>query len=193
MTMWVGGVDRGHAGCRSLVGLTPATTSTVARRSVSYLRVRLVWLLATNAWKLPADSSLLATIVVWALPITVTGTSSWSGGQRREHAARLGSPQRDAGVLPGDVALDPAAGVQRLGVGDRARSTGDPVGEAVLEERANLSLDHLAELVGNDRTLRNKLGRAPLFGLMSKYGWTLWPSSPTPDFDRLLQHVQRAD
>lgn len=83
---------------------------------------------------------------------------------------------------------------------------------------AGLSLDHLAELVGQyyGRILRNKLARARLFGLMSKYGWTLWASIQhsvstmdfdfwswgmekydraisefaSPDFERLLQHVQ---
>jgi thiamine kinase-like enzyme len=83
---------------------------------------------------------------------------------------------------------------------------------------AGLSLDHLAELVGQyyGQTLRNKLARARLFGLMSKYGWTLWASIQDgastmdfdfwswgmekydravaefnkPDLDQLLQHVQ---
>jgi thiamine kinase-like enzyme len=86
---------------------------------------------------------------------------------------------------------------------------------------ANLSLAHLEELVGQyyGRTLRNKLARARLFGLMSKYGWTLWASiqhsaSPlgfdfwswgmekydravaeftSPDFDRLLDDAQQTD
>ncbi|MGH3848004.1 MAG: phosphotransferase, partial [Pseudonocardiaceae bacterium] len=54
---------------------------------------------------------------------------------------------------------------------------------------ADLSLDHLAELVGQyyARTPRHKLARARLFGLMSKYGWTLWASiqhgAATMDFD----------
>jgi thiamine kinase-like enzyme len=86
---------------------------------------------------------------------------------------------------------------------------------------AGLSLDHLEELVGQyyGRTLRNKLARARLFGLMSQYGWTLWASIQhsastvdfdfwswgmekydravaeftSPDFERLLQDVQRTD
>jgi len=86
---------------------------------------------------------------------------------------------------------------------------------------ADLSLAHLEDLVGQyyGRTLRNKLARARLLGLMSKYGWTLWASIQhsastldfdfwswgmekydravaeftTPDFDRLLEHTQRTD
>ncbi len=86
---------------------------------------------------------------------------------------------------------------------------------------ADLSLDHLEELVGQyyGRTLRNKVARARLLGLMSKYGWTLWASIQhsastldfdfwswgmekydravaefnNPDLDRLLDHVQRTD
>jgi thiamine kinase-like enzyme len=86
---------------------------------------------------------------------------------------------------------------------------------------ADLSLDHLAGLVGQyyGRTLRNKIARARLFGLMSKYGWTLWASIQhsastmdfdfwswgmekydravteftSPDFERLLQYVQGPD
>jgi thiamine kinase-like enzyme len=86
---------------------------------------------------------------------------------------------------------------------------------------AGLSLDHLEELVGQyyGRTLRNKLARARLFGLLSQYGWTLWASIQhsaatvdfdfwswgmekydravaeftSPDFERLLQDVQRTD
>jgi thiamine kinase-like enzyme len=86
---------------------------------------------------------------------------------------------------------------------------------------ADLSLDHLEALVGQyyGRTLRNKLARARLFGLMSKYGWTLWASIQhsastmdfdfwswgmekydravaeftSPTFERLLQDVQRTD
>lgn len=58
-----------------------------------------------------------------------------------------------------------------------------------LWSEADLSLDHLAELVGQyyGRTLLNKIARARLFGLMSKYGWTLWASiqhsASTMDFD----------
>ncbi|MGH3833426.1 MAG: phosphotransferase [Pseudonocardiaceae bacterium] len=47
-----------------------------------------------------------------------------------------------------------------------------------LWSEASLSLDHLAELVSQyyGRPLRNKIARARLLGLMSKYGWTLWAS-----------------
>jgi thiamine kinase-like enzyme len=43
---------------------------------------------------------------------------------------------------------------------------------------SNLSLDQLEELVAHyyGRPLRNKVARARLWGLMSKYGWTLWGS-----------------
>jgi thiamine kinase-like enzyme len=43
---------------------------------------------------------------------------------------------------------------------------------------SNLSLDQLEELVAHyyGRPLRNKIARARLWGLMSKYGWTLWGS-----------------
>ena len=43
---------------------------------------------------------------------------------------------------------------------------------------SNLSLDQLEELVGGyyGRPLRSKVARARLWGLMSKYGWTLWGS-----------------
>jgi len=86
---------------------------------------------------------------------------------------------------------------------------------------AALPLTHLEELVGQyyGRTLRNKVARARLLGLMSKYGWTLWASIQHgassldfdfwswgmekydraiaefdgPDFDRLLSEVQRTD
>lgn len=86
---------------------------------------------------------------------------------------------------------------------------------------SNLSLDALAELVTAyyGRPLRNKVARARLWGLMSKYGWTLWASIQDgvseiefdfwewglekfaravaefdgPDFERLLDEVQRPD
>jgi len=54
---------------------------------------------------------------------------------------------------------------------------------------SNLSLDQLAALVTAyyDRPLRHKIARARLWGLMSKYGWTLWASIQdgvsTIDFD----------
>jgi thiamine kinase-like enzyme len=43
---------------------------------------------------------------------------------------------------------------------------------------SNLSLDQLEQLVTAyyRRPLRNKVARARLWGLMSKYGWTLWAS-----------------
>jgi len=43
---------------------------------------------------------------------------------------------------------------------------------------SNLSLEQLEELVSAywGRPLRNKVARARLWGLMSKYGWTLWGS-----------------
>src|SRR5438067_2602541 len=43
---------------------------------------------------------------------------------------------------------------------------------------SNLSLEQLEELVAAywGRSLRNKVARARLWGLMSKYGWTLWGS-----------------
>jgi thiamine kinase-like enzyme len=43
---------------------------------------------------------------------------------------------------------------------------------------SNLSLEQLDELVAHyyGRHLRNKVARARLWGLMSKYGWTLWAS-----------------
>ena len=86
---------------------------------------------------------------------------------------------------------------------------------------SNLSLEQLDELVAHyyGRPLVNKVARARLWGLMSKYGWTLWGSIQDgvsdldfdfwgwamekydravvefdgPDLDRLLQDVQRED
>ena len=86
---------------------------------------------------------------------------------------------------------------------------------------SNLSLEQLDELVGHyyGRPLANKVARARLWGLMSKYGWTLWASIQDsvsdidfdfwgwgmekyeravaefegPDFERLLADVQRED
>jgi thiamine kinase-like enzyme len=86
---------------------------------------------------------------------------------------------------------------------------------------SNLSLDQLDELVTHyyGRRLRNRIARARLWGLMSKYGWTLWASIQDgvsdidfdfwtwgmekyeravaefdgPDFDRLLEEVVRED
>ena len=86
---------------------------------------------------------------------------------------------------------------------------------------SNLSLGQLEELVGAyyGRSLRGKVARARLWGLMSKYGWTLWASIQDavaeidfdywewgtekydraveeltgPSFETLLAEVQRAD
>jgi thiamine kinase-like enzyme len=86
---------------------------------------------------------------------------------------------------------------------------------------SNLALEQLDELVAHyyGRPLANKVARARLWGLMSKYGWTLWASiqasvSPIdfdfwswgmekyeravpefegPDFERLLEDVQQED
>ncbi len=86
---------------------------------------------------------------------------------------------------------------------------------------SNLSLDQLDELVAHyyGRPLRNKVARARLWGLMSKYGWTLWASIQDgvseidfdfwgwglekyeravaefdgPEFERLLADVTAAD
>jgi thiamine kinase-like enzyme len=86
---------------------------------------------------------------------------------------------------------------------------------------SNLSLDQLEQLIGHyyGQPLRNKVARARLWGLMSKYGWTLWASIQDgvsnidfdfwewgmekyvravaefdgDDFPRLLEDVQRAD
>jgi thiamine kinase-like enzyme len=86
---------------------------------------------------------------------------------------------------------------------------------------SSLSLPQLDELVGHyyGEHLVNKVARARLWGLMSKYGWTLWASIQDgvsdidfdfwtwgmdkydravaefdgPDFDRLIDDVQRSD
>jgi thiamine kinase-like enzyme len=86
---------------------------------------------------------------------------------------------------------------------------------------SNLSHEQLEELVAAywGRPLRNKVARARLWGLMSKYGWTLWGSIQDgisdldfdfwgwamekyeravaeldgPEFERLLADVQRED
>jgi thiamine kinase-like enzyme len=86
---------------------------------------------------------------------------------------------------------------------------------------SNLSLPQLEELVTAyyGRRLRHKVARARLWGLMSKYGWTLWASIQDgvsaidfdfwswgmekyeravaefdgPDFEPLLDEVRRAD
>jgi thiamine kinase-like enzyme len=86
---------------------------------------------------------------------------------------------------------------------------------------SNLSLEQLELLVTHyyGRTRRNRIARARLWGLMSKYGWTLWASIQDgvsaidfdfwgwgmekydravaefdgPDFEHLLQEVVRDD
>jgi thiamine kinase-like enzyme len=86
---------------------------------------------------------------------------------------------------------------------------------------SNLSLEQLEELVAAywGRPLRSKVARARLWGLMAKYGWTLWGSIQVgisdldfdfwgwamekyeravaeldgPQFERLLEDVQRDD
>jgi thiamine kinase-like enzyme len=86
---------------------------------------------------------------------------------------------------------------------------------------SNLSLEQLDQLVHHyhGRPLANKVARARLWGLMSKYGWTLWASIQDsvseiefdfwswgmekyeravaefegPDFERLLEDVRRED
>jgi thiamine kinase-like enzyme len=86
---------------------------------------------------------------------------------------------------------------------------------------SNLSLAQLDELVAAyyGRELRHKVARARLWGLMSKYGWTLWASIQDgvsdidfdfwswgmekyeravaefdgPDFERLLEEARRPD
>jgi thiamine kinase-like enzyme len=86
---------------------------------------------------------------------------------------------------------------------------------------SDLSLPQLEALVAEyyGQPLRNKVARARLWGLMSKYGWTLWGSIQVgisdldfdfwgwamekyeravaefdgPEFERLLQEVQSAD
>jgi thiamine kinase-like enzyme len=86
---------------------------------------------------------------------------------------------------------------------------------------SNLSLEQLEELVAAywGRPLRNKVARARLWGLMSKYGWTLWGSIQVgisdldfdfwgwamekygraveeldgPEFEQLLLDVERED
>jgi thiamine kinase-like enzyme len=86
---------------------------------------------------------------------------------------------------------------------------------------SNLTLSQLEELVAAyyGRPLRHKVARARLWGLMSKYGWTLWASIQDgvsdidfdfwawgmekydravaefdgPDFERLLDEARRAD
>ena len=63
----------------------------------------------------------------------------------------------------------------------------------------HLSLDQLEELITcyYGRPLRNKLARAQLQGLMSRYGWTLWASiqqsSSALDFDFWSWGMQKYD
>jgi thiamine kinase-like enzyme len=86
---------------------------------------------------------------------------------------------------------------------------------------SNLSLAQLETLIASyyGRPLRHKIARARLWGLMSKYGWTLWASIQdgvsqiefdfwswglekyaravaefeSPDFERLLEEARRRD
>jgi thiamine kinase-like enzyme len=86
---------------------------------------------------------------------------------------------------------------------------------------SNLSLQQLEQLVAAyyGRSSRHKVARARLWGLMSKYGWTLWASISagisdlefdfwswglekyeravaefdSPDFERLLEEARRSD
>ena len=86
---------------------------------------------------------------------------------------------------------------------------------------SNLSLQQLEQLIADyfGRPLRNKVARARVWGLMSKYGWTLWGSIQDgisdldfdfwgwamekydravaefdgPDFERLIEDVQQED
>ena len=86
---------------------------------------------------------------------------------------------------------------------------------------SNLSLEQLEQLIAAyyGRPLRHKVARARLWGLMSKYGWTLWASIQdgvsdidfdfwswgmekydravaefdSPTFERLLEQAQRPD
>ena len=90
-----------------------------------------------------------------------------------------------------------------------------------LWSESNLSLDQLERLVAAyyGRQARNKVARARLWGLMAKYGWTLWASISdgisaldfdfwawglekydravaefeSTEFERLLDEVQRSD
>jgi thiamine kinase-like enzyme len=86
---------------------------------------------------------------------------------------------------------------------------------------SNLTLEQLEQLVGAyyGRPARHKVARARLWGLMSKYGWTLWASIQdgvsqiefdfwswglekydraveefeSPEFERLLEEARRSD
>ena len=60
---------------------------------------------------------------------------------------------------------------------------------------SNLSPAQLEELVGHyyGRPLRNKVARARLWGLMSKYGWTLWGSIQDGDLRPRLRLLELGD
>jgi len=64
---------------------------------------------------------------------------------------------------------------------------------------AALPLEHLEALVGayDGRLLRHRIARARLWGLMSKYGWTLWASIQdavsTLDFDFWTWGMEKYD
>jgi thiamine kinase-like enzyme len=133
---------------------------------------------------------------------------------------------RDEGTVPCNNDL---LAENFIDVGDRFRlidyeysGNNDPCFElGNVWSESNLALEQLDELVAHyyGRPLANKVARARLWGLMSKYGWTLWASiqaslSPIdfdfwswgmekyeravpefegPDFERLLEDVQRED
>ena len=133
---------------------------------------------------------------------------------------------RDEGTVPCNNDL---LAENFIDVGDRFRLIDDEYSgnnDACFElgnvwSESNLSLEQLDELVNHyyGRPLANKVARARLWGLMSKYGWTLWASIQDgvsdidfdfwgwgmekyeravaefegPDFERLLEDVQRDD
>jgi thiamine kinase-like enzyme len=139
-----------------------------------------------------------------------------------EHAMAV----RDEGTVPCNNDL---LAENFIWTGDRFRlidyeysGNNDPMFElGNVWSESNLSLEQLEELVAHyyGRPLRNKVARARLWGLMSKYGWTLWASIQDgvstiefdfwgwgmekyeraleefdgPDFERLCEDVQRDD
>jgi thiamine kinase-like enzyme len=142
------------------------------------------------------------------------------------HAIREALVVRDEGTVPCNNDL---LAENFILCGDRFRlidyeysGNNDPcfeLGDAWIE--SNLSLDSLQRLVAAyyGRPLRNKVARARLWGLMARYGWTLWASIQDgvseidfdfwswgmekyeravaefdgPDFGQLLDEVTRAD
>ncbi len=133
---------------------------------------------------------------------------------------------RDQGLVPCNNDL---LAENFIWTGDRFRlidyeysGNNDPMFElGNLWSESNLSLAQLDELVAHyyGRPLVNKVARARLWGLVSKYGWTLWASIQDgvstldfdfwawgmekferaveefdgPDFERLCEDVERAD